>query len=322
MAASGDLFYLRATNRTRISVVDGRGQVTRRIGEDGNFFMPRISPDGRRLAVSRRSDGNPARWDLWVFDVASGVGQPITNDGVSIAPEWSSDGRIVYRKRSDAPGAGPEVWSIDPDRRTPPERLLASPSRGVVIMRTVLSPDARYALASVLVTEPTTTIALYLADLRGDKQLKPFGPAGSRAWGAAFSPDGHWVAFGSRESGQDELYVQPFPQEGARVRITSNGGAEPRWDADSRGIVYRDTRSGRLTRARLEMGASVTVTRREDLFAYVPMFPPINTSGTEPSYGVLGTNAFVIVERADPVEVIVVQGFANELKALQATSNK
>jgi dipeptidyl aminopeptidase/acylaminoacyl peptidase len=314
MSASGDLFYVKATNRTRIAVVDGHGQVMSRTQEDGDFFMPRVSHDGRRLVVARRTEGNPfPHWDLWLFDIASGVGQPLTNDGYSSAPEWTSDGRIIYR-RTNAQGLV-EVWSTDPDRRTPSERLLAPKlGTGFVVSRTVLSPDGRYAIATVVVSEPSLRFNLYVADLHGDQQLKPFEQTAS-TYGAAFSPDGHWLAYVSRVSGRNEIYVRPFPQEGPRVRITSNGGVEPHWDSDSRGIVYRDSKTSGLARARLETGEGVSVIHNDELFPFSAVTPPIYTGGSEPSYDPFGTNKFVIVERADPIEVIVVQGFVNELKA-------
>ena len=53
-----------------------------------------------------------------------------------------------------------------------------------------------------------------------------------------FSPDGRWVAYQSNESGQDDIYVQPFPGPGERSRISTNGGAQVRRRRDGRELFY------------------------------------------------------------------------------------
>ena len=68
---------------------------------------------------------------------------------------------------------------------------------------------------------------------------KPFlnSPAGE--WRAAFSPDGRWMAYTSSESGNDEVYVRPFPGPGSKWQISSGGGAIPRWSPTRKELFYR-----------------------------------------------------------------------------------
>jgi hypothetical protein len=315
LSNSGDLYYVKATNRTRVLLLDSRGQVVSRTQEEGNFFMPRVSPDGRRLVVARRTDSTPANWDLWLFGIASGVGQPVTNDGRSISPEWTSDGRIIYSRMNEGERGGSEVWVLDPDHRTKATKLISPtlPS-GVVIHRTVLSPDSRYAIVTAVISEPSFRFCLYVADLRGDRQLRPLEPAMSSTFGAAFSADGHRLAYVSPETGRDEIYVRPFPQDGPSTRITMNGGKEPRWDSDSVGIMYRDS-DDRFVRARLTTAPTLSVERLEELFSFHTAVPPISTRESDPTYDLAATNRFAVVERADLQQIIVVQGWVNELKA-------
>ena len=54
------------------------------------------------------------------------------------------------------------------------------------------------------------------------------------------SPNGRWVAYISDESGQDEIYVQPFPEGGQRWLISTGGGIEPMWSRDGRELFYRN----------------------------------------------------------------------------------
>jgi serine/threonine-protein kinase len=55
---------------------------------------------------------------------------------------------------------------------------------------------------------------------------------------AAVSPDGRWLAYGSDETGRDEVYVRPFPEGGAKVLVSQGGGTEPRWSPDGRTLYY------------------------------------------------------------------------------------
>ena len=89
--------------------------------------------------------------------------------------------------------------------------------------------------------------------LEGDKKPVPFLITQFHESQAHFSPDGHWVAYTSDESGQDEVYIRPFSMNstGTAVEVSgkwpiSNGpGTEPRWRGDGRELFYR-SRGGRV----------------------------------------------------------------------------
>jgi hypothetical protein len=53
------------------------------------------------------------------------------------------------------------------------------------------------------------------------------------------SRDGRWLAYSAEDSGQWEVYLQPFRKPGGRVRVSTNGASEPRWRADGRELFYR-----------------------------------------------------------------------------------
>src|SRR5262249_20119216 len=55
---------------------------------------------------------------------------------------------------------------------------------------------------------------------------------------AQFSPDGQWVAYQSNESGEDEVYVQPFPGPGEKTQIATNGGTQVRWNRNGKELFY------------------------------------------------------------------------------------
>jgi hypothetical protein len=75
--------------------------------------------------------------------------------------------------------------------------------------------------------------------LTGDH--KPFPllqtQSGSASYGQ-ISPDGRWVAYGSNESGRNEIFVAPFPGPGGKWQISTAGGTYPRWRHDGSEIFY------------------------------------------------------------------------------------
>jgi len=98
------------------------------------------------------------------------------------------------------------------------------------------SPDGRYVIGSV--PQQSTGDDLWLIPLSGDK--KPFkflGPPSDQMHGN-FSPDGHFVAYDSNESGRFQVYVQTFPLSERKWQVSTDGGYEPRWRADGREIYY------------------------------------------------------------------------------------
>jgi hypothetical protein len=62
----------------------------------------------------------------------------------------------------------------------------------------------------------------------------------------AVSPDGRWLAYHSAESGQREIYVQRFPELGARTTVSTGGGAQPQWSEDGRELFYRTLGGGMM----------------------------------------------------------------------------
>ena len=119
------------------------------------------------------------------------------------------------------------------------------------------------------------------------------------------SPDGHWLAYVSDESGHLEVYVRPFPAGGAHLQVSADGGSDPRWEKDSHGIVYRN--ADRFMSARLAIGGNVTVTQRDLLF-----------TGPYTGYDLLPNGGFVALRPGSAdAEIIVVTNFFAELKANQ-----
>jgi dipeptidyl aminopeptidase/acylaminoacyl peptidase len=73
---------------------------------------------------------------------------------------------------------------------------------------------------------------------KGERKPYAFIETQFNARMARFSPDGHWVAYVSDDSGDDEVYVVPFPGPGSRVQVSTHGGTQPRWRRDGREMYY------------------------------------------------------------------------------------
>ena len=82
---------------------------------------------------------------------------------------------------------------------------------------------------------------------------------------AQISPDGRWIAYASDESGRWEVYVQSFPELGAKRAISSGGGSEPQWRRDGRELFYV-TPDGTLMTVNVMAGSTLQAGRPTPLF--------------------------------------------------------
>src|SRR5437588_348254 len=98
-----------------------------------------------------------------------------------------------------------------------------------------LSPDGRFIL---LDNNFSTLSEVDVVPLAGDRKPYPFAQSQFPQRSGHFSPDGHWVAYTSRESGREEVYVAPFPGPGGKWQVSSSGGRMPRWRRDGRELYF------------------------------------------------------------------------------------
>ncbi len=106
----------------------------------------------------------------------------------------------------------------------------------VSIYPTDWSSDGRFILFDKVL--PKTQSDIWALPLLGDR--KPFSliQTDSDESHASLSPDEHWIAYTSNESGKYEIYVQPFPSGGTRWQISTNGGEFARWRGDGKELFY------------------------------------------------------------------------------------
>jgi eukaryotic-like serine/threonine-protein kinase len=195
------------------------------------YETPRISPDGRRVAVGNIDSSGP---NIWIVDL-SGASQMrrLTFGGKNTRPEWSPDGeRIAFQ--SDREGV-PGIFWQRADGTGTAERLTRSES-GVAHVPESWAPDGKRLLFSKAKGNDVSLWVLSFSELKAE----PFNGAHStRLMNAVFSPDGGWVAYGSDESGTDAVYVQPFPATGSKFQISRGDvGHHALWSRDGKQLFY------------------------------------------------------------------------------------
>lgn len=194
---------------------------------------PKLSPDGKRLAVARGPVGGE---DIWLWDLVSGISSRFTFDPArDNSPVWSPDGsQIIFR--SDRAGRY-RFYEKNSTGSGEEKVIFESPSQAILQPQD-LSSDGR----TLLYVTPgeNTGLDIWALPLKGGEGGKPF-PYLQTEFSenqAQFSPDGRWVAYTSNELGRDEVFLQSFPRPGSKRQVSSGGGVQPRWRADGRELYY------------------------------------------------------------------------------------
>jgi serine/threonine-protein kinase len=207
----------------------------------GPYSSPRVSPDGTRVAL-QTTDGNTpfnaltAR--IWIYDLSGDTAlRPLTQEGKSFHPIWTPDSQRLtfYSDRDGAPG----VYWQPADGTGVPERLTTA-DQGLEHWPDAWSPDGR-TLAYQIISPSSGMVDLWALDLDAPDEPRPLFARPERQHGAAFSPNGGWIAYGSTEGSPnaEQIYVEPFPPTGEKHQLTRESGAFPIWSPDGRSLFYR-----------------------------------------------------------------------------------
>ena len=222
VSRTGMLVYAPTGDRHQLVWVDRNGAETPVTSDRGAFRNPRLSPDGKRIAVAINDETR--RSDIWIYDTERGTKNRLTSTLHNLAPVWTPDGTHV----TFAGGGIAELPAKGGGNRD----LLLPPD--TVRYPTSWSPDGGNLLFQA---DGPTGMDLWVFPRRGDPRpllVRPFND-----YEGVFSPDGKWVAYTSDESGRFQVCVGRYPDVADKVAISRDGGAHPRWSRDGREIFYR-----------------------------------------------------------------------------------
>ena len=239
LGRDGSLAYAPGAGPADLSTVlvrvDRDGTSTRVTEISGDARYPRFSPDGTQLAFAIANGSNSASdADVWVLDIARGARTRLTFENNNrFYPTWSPDGtQIAY---ANGAGAANRVMVTNADGSSEAEVLLDRSERQFPMS---WAPDG-------------SAIAMYrdagadgrdieVLPLDSDGTPVPFLSTPFQDRGVSFSPNGRWLAYVSGESGQDEVYVRPYPGPGGEVIVSNGGGQEAVWGPDGTELFYRN----------------------------------------------------------------------------------
>jgi len=228
-SVTGLLLYAPSYALNQLTWMDRAGNPTATIGEPLNIGPFALSHDGRRVAMAMP---NSAGTDIWFMDTERGVTTRFTSrPGQSVGPVWSPDGRTLLFN------SGPpfRMYRKDTSGAAPEQEFHGTPSTQ---FPEAWSPDGRFILYQDNGhTHDRGALWIY-PEKPEDGQPRPWRQTSFAEDQAQFSPDGKWVAFRSDESGQDEVYIDTFPQPGKKVRISTGGGGFPQWGKEGREMFY------------------------------------------------------------------------------------
>jgi serine/threonine-protein kinase len=233
VATNGTLVYVPASAVSRVPVWVDRNGVEMAIKgpRDHQYMVPRLSPDGRRLAFH---DSAAGEYDVWIQDLERGTVERLTPDlGRDSEPIWSPDSARIAYFSTGQPG-GPGIFVRRADGTGSPARLTKGTHLPVY-----WSADGKwlaYGDFGDRGISVATVSALMAVDIDGDHTPRELlkGNAGR------ISPTERWIAVSSTANGPYEIYVHPFPDVSAgRWRISTDGGTNATWAPDGKTLFYR-----------------------------------------------------------------------------------
>jgi Tol biopolymer transport system component len=248
---------------------------------------------------------------VWILSLEGGTLSRATFDRDGHDATWTPDGRFITYSSTRSGALG--IYRKRPGSAEPAESLFASPSltytgrwlrdgSGLVTTGADLGPASR------------TDVAMVQNGGRGP--LTPLISSPFDDQHVALSPDNRWIAFVSDQSGEQQVYVRPFPEEGDQVQVSLTTGSEPLWSPDGRELYYRGVADGQL----MLMAATVRTAPQFAVTARRPLFSVTEYVGTTPhtNYGLSPDGkTFTMVRRNPATRIMVIQNLPGLVRQAQ-----
>ena len=267
----------------------------------GPYSNPRVSPDGKRIAFSRRDEG----LDVWVWDNQRQQLKQVTKDPpANYVVAWFPD-----NKRLAFSTSGPGMTRIQEQAAD------GSGNPRLITERAFPSQVSRDGTVMLLGDPIGVQWDIAMLPLNNPKARRKLRQTPAVERNPALSPDGHWLAYESDETGRFEIYVRPFPNvDDAEHKITTDGGLAPVWANDGRELFYWKE-SGQLASimaVTIEPGNTFDFRAPRQLFQGRFARPSWDTQ-----YDVAADGRFLLLKVAGAPprdEIVTVLNWAEELK--------
>ena len=235
LSDEGTLVYVSGGERQKGNLVwvDRTGMEQIITQEKRNYAMPRISPDGKRVAVSIFADDGSR--NVWIYDLEQTLLSRLTFEGNRNGTQiWTPDGkwitfdsdrdgtRHVFRRLADGSGPAEPLITTNPRAATPNS----------------WSPDG--SVFAFHMNDTGGMRDIWILPMEGDQEPRILITSPNTNCCAVFSPDGKWLAYVSSEKGQVHVYVSPYPEPNVKWLVSGEeGGGEPVWSPDGSELYYR-----------------------------------------------------------------------------------
>jgi serine/threonine-protein kinase len=307
---SGVAFFDIARNGTLVLVPGREGSAEARLvwrdltgkatvvpGEPRNYQFFDISPDGKSALAQIGPGGGDG--NIYLVDLARGTANQVTFSGHDGTPFWTPDGQHM-------------VWSrVHNGHVEIAKRSVLGADSASVLAKSMLP-----LIASDVLPDGSAVVYSEYGSVDADVWEVPIdgGPAHaivhdprSQSRGVV-SPDQHWIAYVTDESGQREVCARPIGRSGGRTQISANGGISPLWAPDNRTLYF--VSGGGLVAARLSVRDGALVA---DSTRYLFDVPLVNSDGSVQAIGIDASGKRFLVRTPE--------GEPNELREISVRLN-
>jgi len=257
----GNIVYLQgeAAEDATLSWRDRGGRELESVSDLAAYDMVALSPDGRSAAVGIITE-QAGTWDIWIVDLERDFRTRFTVDPSDDSDlVWSRDSRSLYfvsdrdgemaifHKEIGSPEAPRNVFSTD-----------------VALRLWDISADGQtifYSAASA-----GTAWDLWSADLGGQTEPRLLRATVENDVRCQLSPDEKWLTFTSRESGQSQVYVAPWPAMSPITQVSTTTGTWSRWVRDGQVLIFQEELGSLVAVSMTVKDGRISIGRPEPLF--------------------------------------------------------
>ena len=295
LSAAGALTYAPGDAGTTRLVWVSRQGVEQPITETPRRYQyPRLAPDGRRAVVATGGD-------LWIQDIARATFTRLTSEQTvgNAFPVWTPDGtRVLFRT-----SAG--MYWMAGDGSGQPQAIRGAISGDIPCS---VAPDGD--TLAFMRQNAQTSRDVYVLSLGGRSEPRPVVQTPAFEGGPQFSPNGHWMAYASDESGQMQVYLRPYSGPDRRWQVSTQGGTQPLWSRTGKEIFYRA--GNRMMVVAVSAGADPVLSQPRELFDQRYVFQNVTLANYDISPD--GERFVMIKDEAGSGRLNVVLNWTDELK--------